>query len=201
MMAAAKYASRRSRRSSKKRSRSIPKYVEARFGLVQVYANAPGIMGGSYDKAFEHAKAIKAIDPIVGHRAYAFIYTQQKKLDLAKKEYARRHPRAARLAEGAQPTSASTSRTPRRTFAAAFAELETAVKLDPSYMPACYHLGRTASLANANLRARRGGAQEVRRLHAEGERADARQRALLPRATSTRSRGGKRRRSRPTRRR
>ena len=45
-------------------------------------------MGGSFDKAFEQAKEIKALDPIVGHRAYAFIYSQQKKPDLAKKEYA-----------------------------------------------------------------------------------------------------------------
>ena len=78
-----------------------PKYVEARFGLVQFYTAAPGIMGGSYEKAFEQAKEIKAIDPIAGHRAYAFIYTQQKKLELAKKEYADAIREAAELREGA----------------------------------------------------------------------------------------------------
>src|SRR5438876_9307922 len=64
-----------------------PKYVEARFGLVQFYTAAPEMMGGSYDKALEQAKAIRTLDPLVGHRAFAFIYSQQKKLDLAKKEY------------------------------------------------------------------------------------------------------------------
>jgi len=38
-----------------------------------------------------------------------------------------------------------------KNYAAAFAELETALKLDPNFMPAFYHLGRAASLANANL--------------------------------------------------
>src|SRR5258706_8281578 len=33
-----------------------PKYVDARYGLVQLYAAAPGIMGGSFEKAFEQAK-------------------------------------------------------------------------------------------------------------------------------------------------
>src|SRR6266404_6263739 len=45
-----------------------PKYVDARYGLVQLYAAAPGILGGSFDKAFEQAKEIKALDPIFGHR-------------------------------------------------------------------------------------------------------------------------------------
>jgi tetratricopeptide (TPR) repeat protein len=87
IVAAVKYASRISKEFEKAVALD-PRYVEARFGLVQVYAGAPGLLGGSYEKAFEQAKAIKAIDPIVGHRAYAFIYSQQKKLDLAEKEYA-----------------------------------------------------------------------------------------------------------------
>src|SRR6185436_19118450 len=64
-----------------------PKYIDARMGLLQFYVVAPGMMGGSYDKAFDQAKAIKALDPIQGHRAYAFIYGNQKKPELAKKEY------------------------------------------------------------------------------------------------------------------
>src|ERR1700694_4896970 len=86
MFGAAKYASKITEEFEKAVALD-PKYVEPRFGLVQVYAGAPGIMGGSYEKAVEQAKAIKAVDPIVGHRAYAFIYSQQKKLDQAEKEY------------------------------------------------------------------------------------------------------------------
>lgn len=127
-----------------------PKYVDARYGLVQLYAAAPGIMGGSFDKALEQAKEIKTLDPIVGHRAYAFIYSQQKKPDLAKKEYAD--------AIHEQPDSPKAHSylgqylvNVEKDYAAAFSEFETALKHDPSYMAGFYHLGRTAALANTNL--------------------------------------------------
>jgi len=127
-----------------------PKYVEARFGLIQVYAGAPGIMGGSFEKAFEQAKEIKAIDPVVGHRACGFIYSQQKKLALANKEYAdaiREEPNSAKAHSYFGQYLANVE----KNYTAAFAELEAALKLDPSYMPALYHVGRTASLASTNL--------------------------------------------------
>jgi Tfp pilus assembly protein PilF len=127
-----------------------PKYVDARFGLVEFYAAAPGFMGGSFDKALDQASAIKTIDPIMGHRAYAFIYSVQKKLDLAKKEYVdaiREQPKSAKAHSFFSQYLANTE----KNYAAAFAELETALKADPAYMPAFYHLGRTASLANTNL--------------------------------------------------
>jgi tetratricopeptide (TPR) repeat protein len=127
-----------------------PKYVEARYGLVQLYAAAPGIMGGSFDKAFEQAKEIKALDPIVGHRAYAFIYSQQKKPDLAKKEYAdaiREQPDSPKAHSYLGQYLVNVE----KAYTAAFAEFEMALKLDSNYMAAFYHLGRTAGLANANL--------------------------------------------------
>jgi tetratricopeptide (TPR) repeat protein len=149
MFAAAKYASKITDEFGKAVALD-PKYLDARFGLVQVYAGAPGIMGGSYEKAFEQAKEIKAIDPTVGHRAYAFIYSQQKKLDLANKEYVdaiREEPDSPKAHSYFGQYLANVE----KSYAAAFAELETALKLDPHYMPAFYHLGRTASLANTNL--------------------------------------------------
>ena len=127
-----------------------PKYVDARFGLVEFYAAAPGFMGGSFDEALSQARAIKAIDPVVGHRAYAFIYLQQKKPDLAKKEYVdaiREQPRSAKAHSFLGQYLTNTE----KNYTAAFIEFETALKVDPSYMPAFYHLGRTASLANTNL--------------------------------------------------
>jgi tetratricopeptide (TPR) repeat protein len=127
-----------------------PKYVDARYSLVQLYAAAPGIMGGSFAKAFEQAKEIKALDPIVGHRAYAFIYSQQKKPDLAKKEYAdaiREQPDSPKAHSYLGQYLVNVE----KNYAAAFTEFETALKLDPSYMAGFYHLGRTAALANTKL--------------------------------------------------
>jgi len=149
MFGAAKYAS-RIREEFEKAVELDPKHVEARYGLVQVFAAAPGIMGGSYEKAFEQAKAIKAIDPVVGHRAYAFVYSQQKKPDLAEKEYTdaiREAPNSAKARSYFGQYHASVE----KNYAAAFAELEAALKLDPNYMPAFYHLGRAASLGDTNL--------------------------------------------------
>ena len=127
-----------------------PKHVDARLSLVEFYAFAPGIMGGSYDKAFAQAKEIKAIDPILGHRAYGVVYTQQKKADLAKKEYTdalREQPHSAKAHGYLGEHFANVE----KNYGAAFAEFETALKLDPNYLPVYYHLGRTASLANTNL--------------------------------------------------
>lgn len=127
-----------------------PKHVDAHFGLVEFYALAPKLMGGSYDKAFEQAKEIKAIDPVVGHRAYAFIYLQQKKPDLANKEYTE--------AIREQPTSAKAYtyfgqflENVEKNYPGATAEFEMALKVDANHIPALYHLGKTAALANANL--------------------------------------------------
>ena len=149
LFGAAKYAS-KVKDEFEKAVALNPKYVEARYGLVQVYAAAPGIMGGSFDKAFEQAKVIKAIDPIFGHRAYAFIYTQQKKPELAKKEYAdaiREQPDSPK----AHSYFGQHLVNVEKDYTAAFAEFETALKLDPSYMAGFYHLGRAATLGNTNL--------------------------------------------------
>jgi tetratricopeptide (TPR) repeat protein len=127
-----------------------PKYVEARFGLVEFYIFAPGIMGGSFDKAFEQAKAIKALDPLMGHRAYSSIYTRQKKQDLAKKEYldaVREQPNSPKAHSWYGQYLANVE----KNYTAAFAEFDTVLKLDPTYMAAWYHIGRTAALANASL--------------------------------------------------
>jgi len=149
MFGAAKYAS-KLKEESEKAVELNPRYVEARYSLVQFYAGAPGLMGGSYDKALEQAKEIKAVDPIAGHRAYAFIYSQQKKPDLATKEFTdaiREHPDSPK----AHSYFGQHLVNVEKNYPAAFTEFETALKVDPSYMPAFYHLGRTAAQANTNL--------------------------------------------------
>ena len=101
-------------------------------------------------KTAEQAKEIKAIDPVVGHRAYAFNYSWQKKSDLAKQEHAdaiREQPRSGKAHSFYGQYLGSVE----KNYPAAMAELETALKIDPKYMPALYHLGRITSLADTNL--------------------------------------------------
>jgi tetratricopeptide (TPR) repeat protein len=127
-----------------------PRYVDARFALAEMYVSAPGMMGGSIDKAIEQAKAITPLDPTVAHRVYALIYTQQKKVDLAKKEYTdaiREQPNSPKAHSYFGQYLLNTE----KNYAAAFTEFEAALKVDPRYMAAYYHLGRTAALGNTNL--------------------------------------------------
>lgn len=96
-----------------------PNHLESRFGLVQFYMIAPGFMGGSHAKATQQAEEIKKRDAITGHRAFAFIYTRQKKPDLARKEYfdaVREQPNAPKAHYGLGAfylTSDATTKPPR----------------------------------------------------------------------------------------
>ena len=127
-----------------------PNWVEARFALLQFYTIAPGVIGGSFEKALEQANEIRKLDPLQGHRSYAFIYGQQKKQDLAKKEYldaVREQPASARAHSYLGQYLANVD----KNYKSAFEEFETAIKLDATFMPAWFQLGRTAGVSGANL--------------------------------------------------
>src|SRR5258706_15202847 len=105
-------------------------------------------MGGSYDKAFAQAAEIKKRDPLMAHRAAAFIYSHQKKDDEARKEYAdevKEFPTLTRahLDLGLFYVSKKNK--------AGGDEFDAALKLDPAYMPAVFRLGQLAVLSNTNL--------------------------------------------------
>ena len=55
-----------------------PRMVEPRFGLVDFYSIAPGVMGGSMDKAREQAAELLKLHPMRGHLAYARIALREK---------------------------------------------------------------------------------------------------------------------------
>jgi tetratricopeptide (TPR) repeat protein len=125
-----------------------PKYVDPRLGLINFYLIAPGFMGGSEEKAIEQAAAIKRINALDGHRAYARIYTHQKKPDLARKEYVdavRENPNSARA-----HTMLATFLMTDKNWTGALHEIEMALKLDPAYMPAYFRLGQHASRSESN---------------------------------------------------
>ena len=127
-----------------------PRYVEARFGLVEFYAAAPGFMGGDSDKALAQATEIRKLDPLMAHRAFAMVYSSQKKPDLAKKEYLdaiREQPTSPKAHQYLGQYLANTE----KNYKAAFNEFESAVKLDAAYMPALYWIGRTAGQSGENL--------------------------------------------------
>ncbi len=64
-----------------------PQMLDARFGLLDFYSIAPGIMGGSMEMAREQAAAIGRLNPMRGHLAAARIALRQKNDTLAIREY------------------------------------------------------------------------------------------------------------------
>lgn len=50
-----------------------PRHIEARKGMIQFYMAAPGIMGGSKEKAREQAAEVSRLDPYQGELAWALI--------------------------------------------------------------------------------------------------------------------------------
>jgi len=72
----------------KKASELAPDNTEIRFDLLEYYIQAPGIVGGSRDKAWEEAEIIARLNPRLGHTARATIHERDKKWDEARREYA-----------------------------------------------------------------------------------------------------------------
>ncbi len=64
-----------------------PDNADFRYSLFEYYRQAPGLVGGGYDKAVGEATAIKKINPTRGRIAFATLYAGEKKYDLAIAEF------------------------------------------------------------------------------------------------------------------
>ena len=60
---------------------------DALWGLVQYYTQAPGFMGGSYQKALDMAGLLYQVDKVQGYLARATVYQAEEKFDLVEKQY------------------------------------------------------------------------------------------------------------------
>ena len=122
-----------------------PKYISARFALISYYLLAPGFMGGGADKALAQAAEIRKLDALEGHRAYARVYMNQKKKDLAQKEYVdavREQPKNAKAHYFLGNFYLN-----EKNWAAALHEYDMAIELDPAFMPAYLGVARYAGRA------------------------------------------------------
>jgi Tfp pilus assembly protein PilF len=127
-----------------------PNFIAARLALLEFYVVAPAVAGGSETAAMEQASEIRKRDAIDGHRAFARVYTAAKKPDLARKEHVdmvKEQPASARAHYWFGVHLMLTE----KNYKAASDEFESAVKLDPSYMPAYFQIGHVAVLAANNL--------------------------------------------------
>jgi len=63
-----------------------PTSAATREGLLEYYVRAPGVAGGSFDKAREQAAEISKIDPVRGHYASAYIYQRDEEFSKTEEE-------------------------------------------------------------------------------------------------------------------
>lgn len=128
---------------------SDPNHLRARFALIEYYMMAPAIFGGDNGKAYQQASEIRHRDAEKGHRAYAMIYTHERRFDLARDEYASMVHDAPQSAEAHYTYALFLSQ--RNNYKVAADEFEATVRIDPSNMPAWFHIGRIASITKQNL--------------------------------------------------
>lgn len=116
--------------------------IDAHWGLIEFYTQAPGVMGGSWEKAEETARNIKKLDVLEGHDAMATVYQRQEKYDLAEKEYIA----AAKLDDDRLITLGFFYQG-QRNYLKAFEAFENAYSKDDKKLGALYQIGRTSALS------------------------------------------------------
>ncbi len=126
-----------------------PDNLEARFGLIEYYLQAPGILGGSDKKAKEQAQEIRRRNALQGYRAYGRIAEHGKNFDEALREYQRAGAEFPEKSEPAYWTGALYAR--RKEYSKAFEVYERILEKNPAEMAACYQIGRVAALSGERL--------------------------------------------------
>lgn len=126
-----------------------PDDVDARLGLLQFYVVAPGIVGGSTDKARQQAREIASRNAFRGHLAEGEIAEAKKDDNVAEREYRA----AVAAAPDSAPGYAALGDFYRRTgrYDQAFATFEQMRQRLPDEGSALYFIGRTAAVSGQRL--------------------------------------------------
>ncbi|HUQ29144.1 MAG TPA: TRAP transporter TatT component family protein [Usitatibacter sp.] len=125
-----------------------PDFLPARFTLIEFYAQAPALAGGNKEKAMEQAAEIRKRDAVEGHRAFARIHALDKKDDLAVKEMTQAvqaYPKSVRA-----HYYLGNAYLNQKAWKAALQAYDTALALDPGFMPAYLRIGNHAARSESN---------------------------------------------------
>ncbi len=126
-----------------------PDNLDARFGLIDFYLQAPGIMGGSVAKAKEQAQEIRKRDALRGYRAAGRVAEYEKEFDKALEEYERA---AKEYPQKTEPVFwIGSFYAQRKQYAKAFEVYEKFLEKQPLELTACYQIGRVALLSGERL--------------------------------------------------
>jgi tetratricopeptide (TPR) repeat protein len=122
------------------------KNLDARTSLIQYYLQAPGIMGGSVEKAREVAKQILSLKPAEGHLQIGNIYMHEKKTIEAEKEFI-----LMAKSDPAYVSALANFYTSQKQYDKAFQLFEEAIQKNASDFIAIYQYGRTSALSGQRL--------------------------------------------------
>lgn len=123
--------------------------IDARFGLMTYYLQAPGIAGGSSEKAGQQAAAITQLDAARGHLAYAAVYSGNG--DHQRAEQAYRDAIAAQPDERDAYLALGIALTEQTRYVDAIQVYEQRLQSAPDDMATLYQVGRTASVSGEFL--------------------------------------------------
>jgi tetratricopeptide (TPR) repeat protein len=123
--------------------------LDARMDLISYYLQAPGMVGGSVEKAREQAAEVRKLDALRGALAHASIAEDQKDFAGAEREH--------RSAIAGFPDSLSARYalgiflTRHARYDEAFAVFDSILAARPDETNALFHIGRTAAISGQRL--------------------------------------------------
>jgi len=128
---------------------SDPKSIPARLGLMDFYSGAPGIMGGSWDKATAQAQEIAKLDVSEGHYALGDLDLDKKNYAEAEREY--KEAIAADVHQGKSYLKLGLLYLEQGRDQDADGLFQKSLALDPHSLPATFYLGRYRLLHSQEL--------------------------------------------------
>ena len=120
-----------------------PHNLQTQWGLISYYTNAPGFLGGSWEKALDCAQVISNHDKAQGLRAFATVHAAQKKPVLAEREFKEAIQKEPTNCEHVFALAGFYKE--RQQYAKAFDMYEAAIKNFPHNMVAVFHFGQLAA--------------------------------------------------------
>jgi tetratricopeptide (TPR) repeat protein len=123
--------------------------IDARFALIDYYLQAPGIMGGSVEKARAEAAEIGKRDGLRGHRALGRIAEYEKNFDVALVAYARAEKEFPGKREPFFWMTNLYSK--QKEYGKAFDVMEKLLHEQPAELLACFQIGSLAAQSGERL--------------------------------------------------
>jgi pentatricopeptide repeat protein len=122
------------------------KNIDARKSLVEYYTQAPGFMGGSFEKAHDVAKQLKKLNLAEGHLVEGRIFAREEKFVEAEKEFMAMVSVNPDYANGLANYYIS-----RKQYDKAFAVYDDMQKKKPNDMLVVYLIGRLSAISGQRL--------------------------------------------------